>query len=305
MKRVLVTGATGFIGRQTLPWLVQNEYDVHAVFSHSKPITVKNVHWHKVDLLKPGRPADLIKSLAPTHLLHMAWIATPGVYTESLDNLSWVSTSLEMLKAFCASGGKRVVVAGTCMEYDWKYGYCREKYTPMLPSTLYGTCKNSLHSMLQSMSLHTGTSFAWGRVFFLYGPYENPGRLVSSVILSLLQGREALCSAGEQFRDFLHVADVGRAFVDLLSGNVSGPINIASGQPVAVKELIQIIGDQLGCQNMIKLGALKTRTGEPHFLAADVSRLHNEVGFRPQHDLIEGITDTIDWWKRHLNQPSF
>ena len=158
--------------------------------------------------------------------------------------------------------------------------------------------------MLQSMFVHTGVSLAWGRIFFLYGPHEHPDRLVSSVIRSLLNGREALCSAGNQLRDFLHVQDVAKAFADLLSADVSGPVNIASGQPVAVKNVIQIIGERLGCNNMLKLGALKTRPGEPHFLAADISRLQNEVKFVPQYDLISGIQNTIEWWKNHLDHYS-
>lgn len=301
MKRVLVTGATGFIGRNTLPWLVQRGYDVHAVFGRGEPNTCPDVHWHQADLLEHGRPSELIRYLAPTHLLHMAWITTPGVYTGSLENLAWVSASLELLRAFGDAGGKRVVVSGTCMEYDWHYGYCREENTPLAPATLYGVCKNALRSMLQGLSLHTGTSSAWGRIFFLYGPHENPDRLVSSVIRALLTGREAPCSPGTQWRDFLHVADVARAFVELLSGDATGPVNIASGQPVAVKDLIHMIGDRLGCRELIKLGALKTRSDEAHFLAADVSRLHNEVEFEPQFDLADGINDTIAWWKHHLS----
>ena len=300
MKRVLVTGATGFIGRNTLPWLKQGGYDVHAVFARSHPSPCPGVHWHQSDLLDHGRPTRLIQQLTPTHLLHMAWITTPGVYTRSLENLAWVSASLELLKAFCDAGGKRVVVAGTCMEYDWQYGYCREEHTPLAPATFYGVCKDALRSMLQGLSLHTGASAAWGRIFFLYGPHENPDRLVSSVIRSLLQGQDALCSLGTQWRDFLHVADVAKAFVDLLSGEVTGPVNIASGRPVAVKDLINMIGDRLGCRGLIKLGALNTRSDETHFLAADVSRLYHEVKFRPQYDLAAGINDTIAWWKHHL-----
>ena len=300
MKSVLVTGATGFIGRHCLPFLLQENFEVHAVFSRTKPLDLYGIYWHQANLLESGQPEKIIERISPTHLLHLAWIATPGVYASSLSNLDWVRSSLELLQAFAATGGQRVVMAGTCFEYDWEYGYCREHNTVLKPSTMYGTCKHAVQLLLQQYTDNTGLSSAWGRIFFLYGPYEHPDRLVSSVIRSLLKDEEALCTSGTQIRDFLHVEDVGKAFVALLSSDINGPVNIASGNPVAIKDLISCIAKKLNKQDLVKLGALVSRYNEPHLLIADVSRLHDELKFYPIYNIHSGLNNAIEWWKKYL-----
>ena len=301
MKSVLVTGATGFIGRHCLPFLLQENFEVHAAFSHSKPLDLNGIYWHQSNLLERGQPEYIIKKISPTHLLHLAWIATPGVYSNSLSNLDWVRSSLELLQAFAATGGQRVVMAGTCFEYDWEYGYCREHKTALKPSTIYGICKHAVQLILQKYSDKTGLSSAWGRIFFLYGPHEHPDRLVSSVIRSLLKNEEALCTSGTQIRDFMHVADVGKAFVELLLSDINGPVNIASGNPVAIKDIINCVAEKLKKQDLVKLGAKVTRYEEPHFLIADVSRLYDELNFYPQYNINSGLDNVIEWWKKHLD----
>jgi nucleoside-diphosphate-sugar epimerase len=302
MKRVLVTGATGFIGRHCLTRLVARGYDVHGVFSSGSPIEFPGVKWHQADLLEGQQVELLLREVAPTHLLHLAWNATPGVYISSPENLAWLCSSLQMARLFSELGGTRVVTAGTCFEYSWDYGYCREHLTPLEPSTLYGTCKHALQLTLSSLSEQAGLSSAWGRIFFLYGPHEHPGRLVSSVIRALLQGEEAPCSPGTQMRDFLYVEDVAGAFVALLDSETLGPVNIGSGHPVAVKDVVQEIARQLGQQRLVKLGALPPRPGDPALLVADPERLRSEVGYTPEYNLESGIRETIRWWRDELDR---
>ena len=111
--------------------------------------------------------------------------------------------------------------------------------TPLVPKSLYGTCKHSLHLMLASYAALKGLSFSWGRIFSLYGPYEHPNRLFSSVIQSLIKGEKVKCNNGELIRDYLHVSDVASAFVTLLEGNIQGPVNIGSGFGLKIKRYCQ------------------------------------------------------------------
>ena len=242
-KRVLVTGAAGFVGKHCLPLLLDKGFEVHAADVVIPENNLHDVCWHNADLLDVQKTDELIESIRPTHLLHFAWYAKPDEYWNSVENIRWVEGSLRLLRAFHRTGGRRVVMAGTCAEYDWKYGYCSEEATPLAPSTLYGACKNATQHVLKEYSKVTGLSSAWGRIFFLYGPFENPCRLVPSVILNLLSNKEAPCSHGRQIRDFLYVKDVAAAFVALLVSDVRGPVNIASGKPVALKDIILSIAD--------------------------------------------------------------
>jgi nucleoside-diphosphate-sugar epimerase len=297
MKKVLVSGATGFIGRHCLPLLADKGYEVHAVTPDQPIPGVVAVIWHQADLLNSREVQKLMAEVRPCHLLHLAWFTVPGEYWNSLENIRWLQASLELLQVFGRHRGQRVVVAGTCAEYDWRYGYCSETITPLNPSTLYGVCKHSLQLVLAALAEKMGFSAAWGRIFFLFGPFEHPARLVPQVISSLLKGGPAECSHGRQVRSFLYVRDLADAFVQLLDSQVTGPVNIDSGQPVALKEIIYQIATQLGHPELIRLGARTPLANEPHLLLADVSRLFQEVGWRPRYSLEEGLEETIQWWR--------
>jgi|ERR1700683_1249301 len=297
MRRILVTGATGFIGRHCLPLLAAKDYEVHAV-AQRRPAapTSSGISWHELDLLTPGSSRELLRRLRPEYLLHLAWHAVPGEFWESSQNIEWVRASLELLPAFAKNGGRRVVAAGSCAEYEWGGGECKEDETPLLPRTLYGTAKHAFERILNSWSPQAGLSSGWGRIFFMYGPYEHPLRLVAYVVRMLIQGRPALCSDGTQIRDFLHVEDVASAFVALLESEVQGPVNIASGAPVAVRDLLLTIGRYLERPELIHFGA-RNSAAEPAALWAHVGRLAKEVGWKPHYDLEQGIQRTIEWWR--------
>ena len=301
MQRVLVTGATGFIGKHTLPLLLSKGFEVHAVSSNSIQADNNNYSWHQADLLNFNQTKDLLAQVSPTHLLHFAWYTEPKQYWTSHNNLQWLQSSLSLLEAFEYNGGKRAVFAGTCAEYEWKSSEYIENKTPLNPATLYGVCKHSLQTILDAYSRETPLSAAWGRIFFLFGPEEHPDRLVSSVISSLLKGDTAPCSKGNQLRDFLYVEDVASAFVSILESDVEGPINIGSGQAVAVKDLIRKICEKVGKDDLIRFGELSIPPSEPQELVADITKLTNKVGWAPKYDLDSGIEKTIHWWRKKLS----
>ncbi len=302
MKRVLVTGATGFIGRHCLPLLLKEGYEVHAAEISDKHVTCAGVNWHQVDLLNFKNMDKLISSIKPTHLLHLAWYTEHKTYWTTLKNHDWVSASLALIKSFRNYGGKRAVVAGTCAEYDWGYGICSEDTTPLNPATLYGICKDEFRQKLEIFSKENGFSAAWARIFFAYGPAEHPSRLVSSVIASLLEERPVLCSAGDQKRDFLYVEDIASAFVSILESNFEGAINIGSGIPISVKEVINIIADKIGRSDLIEFGKVPISPNEPPLLIADTSKIREIVRWSARYDLKQGLDKTICWWRDYLKK---
>lgn len=303
MKRVLLTGATGFIGRHALPLLIEHGYEVHAT-THALPVGGEQnaALWHQVDLMDSVAVAGLVGTIKPSHLLHFAWYAEPGKYWASEQNFQWVQASMCLLEAFGKNGGKRAVIAGTCAEYDWGDGRCTENQTPIRPTSIYGACKAAMQHLLEAYGRRFAMSTAWGRIFHLYGPHEHPARLVPSIISPLLSGQTAPCSSGEQQRDFLHVQDVASAFVALLNSDVMGPVNIGSGQPVAVREVVERIAVLIGRPELVRLGEQHSRPDEPPLLEADVSRLTNEVKWAPFYNLDAGLASTIAWWREQSSK---
>lgn len=304
MRKVLLTGASGFVGRHCLPTLVARGYEVHAVSSRADaPCEMPDgVRWHRADLLDAAQVSALLARVGPTHLLHCAWYAVPGAYWTSPENFRWVEASLHLLQTFAASGGQRVVTTGSCAEYDWRYGYCSEQVTPLRPATIYGVCKHALQLMLDALCQRANVSAACGRLFFLYGRHEYPQRLVASVIRSILQEQAAPCSHGEQIRDFLYAQDAADALVALLDSETTGAVNIASGVPVTLRQVVEEIAAQLGRPDLIRLGALPSPEDEPRLLLADVARLRDEVRWSPRYDLAGGLAETIGWWKLQLQK---
>lgn len=297
MKRVLVTGASGFIGRHCLPLLKEKGYEVYAVSSKVSKGAIEGVHWIQFDLLGSECIKEMLAAIKPSHLLHFAWIATPGSYWRSKDNLRWLKASMDLLEAFALQGGKRAVFSGTCAEYDWN-SLEFDEGALCLPKSLYGSSKLALQLIVEALAKEIGFSQAWGRIFYLYGPYEYPERFVPSIIQGLLQKKSIPCSHGNQIRDFLHVKDVADAFATLLDSDVQGVVNIGSGVGVSIKEVIQKITCRLGEQDLVRFGALQSPLGDPASLVPNTARLKNELGWSPHFSLEEGLEDTISWWKK-------
>jgi nucleoside-diphosphate-sugar epimerase len=297
MKRVLLTGASGFVGHHCLEPLLARGYEIHAVSSRPQPASAA-VTWHQADLLADLHAgAGLVKEIAPTHLLHLAWYVIPGKLISAPENFAWVTSSFELIRQFAVQGGRRLVGCGSAYEYDWSYGYCSERLTPAVPNTVYGSCKRALHLMVQSYAEQTGLSAAWGRPFFLYGPNEQQDRLVASVIRSVLRGEAARCSHGRQIRDYMHVQDVASGMVALLDSDARSVVNVASGQATSLREIVLTIGRLLKRPDLIQLGAIPARANDAPFVVADNTRLRDEVGWTQRFELEAGLRDTIDWWR--------
>ncbi len=304
MNRVLVTGARGFVGSHCLAPFIAQGFEVHAVSTRPVESDHEKVIWHRADLLDRTQIGPLLDETCPTHLLHLAWIATPGVLYSSMHNFSWVHSSMTLAEEFARVGGRRMVVAGSCYEYDQRYGLCHESRTPTNSDTIYGTCKNALQQLLSAFCEETEVSFAWPRVFFLYGPNEHPQRLVSSVICSLLKGEQARCSHGGQLRDYLYVEDVAEALTVMTAGNISGPVNIGRGAPHTLREIVECIAAQVGSPDLLALGALPARPNEVPLVLADTARIRGELNWQPRFSLEEGVARTIAWWRSELGAPA-
>jgi nucleoside-diphosphate-sugar epimerase len=299
MTKVIVTGAAGFLGRHVLTALQDRGYEVHAFTRATAPAGVPGqVRWHRVDLLDRAVSRAAFEQVRAEGLIHLAWETAHGRYWTSPENLDWTAASLHLLQDFRECGGRRVVIAGSSAEYDWSApSPLDEQSTPLLPASLYGHCRNALREIVEAWAPSSGVSWAWGRIFNLYGPFEKPDRLVPRVIRVLEEGRTLAFDDGSLVRDFLYVADASDAFAALYSSCVEGAVNIASGTPAAVREVVAGLAASLGRSQQVDFGALPIPEDAPKRLVASVERLHREVGWSASRTLGDGLRETCNWWR--------
>jgi len=295
MRRVLLTGATGFIGSSCLPLLLDAGYEVHAVVPDGVEYSDAHAHWHTADLLDSAQIHALLAEVRPSHLLHLAWFVAPGEFWRSTENLRWLQSGLDLAREFADVGGERSVMAGTCAEYAQSNEPLVEGVTPLRPTTLYGACKLALHVASAAYFTERDVSSAWGHIFYLYGPREHPSRLVPSVIRAVAAREKFACERPNDVRDFLCVGEVASAFVALLGSEVEGAVNIASGQPTRVGDLVGAIAAVMGCP---ELADSTPKVGGGSRVVGSSSRLRNEVGWVPESSDEEGIEKTVRWWLR-------
>lgn len=289
MKKVLLTGSTGLIGKYALQPLLDKGFEVFAV-SYSMQNEIEGIKWVQADLLDFSNIKKIFEDIKPEYLLHLAWDTTPGVYLESNGNFDWLKASMEILKQFDLNGGKRAVFAGTCFEYQFQDAPLKE-YGQLNPTSTYAKCKNFLNQLATLYCEKNNISFGWGRIFYVFGENENEKRLVAHVIKSLINDKEVNINVGELIKDYMFAGDIATAFVDFLNSDVKGCVNICTGQPVKIKEIATAISHTLGKEHLVHVE--QGKTNDAKIILGDNTRLIREVGFTPKYSLSEGLDIVI------------
>lgn len=288
--RLLVTGGSGFLGSSLVRTLLAGGHRV-AVLSRTTPAHAEpQLTWLTGTLAGP--PWDELARFAPEACIHAAWIATPGVYLESPENRDWVRWSVDFLNRLPALGVRQIVALGTCIEYRITGQPLREDRTPLAPVSTYARSKCELHEQLRASPALASTALAWARIFYPYGEGEHPARLASSLISRLSLGEPVMLKTPGSKKDYIHADDVATALLTLVEGNFNGPVNIGTGEGVAVETIARNLAGLLGRPELVEVPA--NPVADPlDFVVADASRLHS-LGWRPQVTLAAGLRRLVE-----------
>jgi dTDP-6-deoxy-L-talose 4-dehydrogenase (NAD+) len=243
MKKILVTGATGFIGTYVIEELLRLKYDVIA--TSSSLAKAKLMPWYDrvtyiaFDFGSYNEGTDYFDCFhKPAALIHLAWEGLPN-YTSDFHVTKNLPAQLGFLSNLLRNGLKDITVTGTCFEYGMQEGKLEESM-PVLPANPYAVAKDELRKKLELLCMRAGASLKWIRLFYMYGPGQNARSLIAQLDNALDNNEETFnMSGGEQERDFLPVTKVAEYLVRIATqDNVTGIINCCSGQPVKVKDFV-------------------------------------------------------------------
>lgn len=274
--RVAITGASGFVGSHVLRELQTRDLDIVILGRSAARLPFDNDRTKFVRMDIAHETADPIGLMEkPDALIHLAWDGLPN-YQSPNHVESELPVQQRFLDACLASGLKRLIVTGTCFEYGMLSGAIPEE-SSTAPCTQYGTAKNLLQRHLQESQFRHSTQLGWLRLFYLYGPGQSRSSLYASLIEAIMRDDpEFDMSGGEQVRDFMPIQEAARIITDItLLPNDVGVVNVCSGKPRTVRELVETWINEMHSGITLNLGRLPYSKIEPMSFWGDRSKLNS------------------------------
>ena len=278
MKKILVTGATGFIGNYVAADLLDRGFSVIA--SSANEEKARQATWFSRSVFVPFDFRSFEPAVnyfdffhRPDRMIHLAWEGLPN-YKSSFHIEENLPRHKDLLGNLIKNGLSDLTITGTCLEYGMQEGRLREDM-PALPSNPYARAKNELRKFLEDLQQQHPFLFKWVRLFYLYGKGQNPNSLVSQLEKAISNGDKVFnMSGGEQVRDYLPVEQAAEYVVKIaLQDKVNGVINCCSGEPVSVKDFVKKYLDKINKDISLNLGHYPYTDYEPMQFWGDNNKL--------------------------------
>ncbi|MGL4721915.1 MAG: NAD-dependent epimerase/dehydratase family protein [Desulfovibrionaceae bacterium] len=274
MKRVLLTGSTGLIGKEAILPLKEHGFTVICLNSS------------ECNLLNYDDVRAFVKDSCATHLMHFAWFTGRGYLTSPL-NEEYYEASMNLLQAFVQCGGERAVFAGTCLEYANKNTALQEE-DPLSSSSLYAKYKNILRINAGKYTKRHDVSFGWGRIFYAYGCSDGSGSLFSYLVENLRENKTVHIHSGDLLRDYIYTKDIVNAFICILRNQNDILVNVCTGTAVRIAFYAECIAQYMKKPLLLRVGT--TVTDEAPIIIGENTRLQS-LGYRTQYTLEKGLRE--------------
>lgn len=301
--KVLITGASGFIGSFLLKQLIKEDKHEVAVILRD-PLNawrinsfLEHVYLIKGSLDDPESYRSQLSVFKPDVLIHLAWDGVESKRRNEAGQWRNVSNMLEFMEIAVSQDAHTFIGLGSQAEYGVVNARIDENEATK-PTTLYGVSKLAACNIGQVMANISNIRFSWLRLFSSYGPMDQQDWLIPYLINSLLKGESPNLTLAEQVWDYIHVADVASAIALMIDKpNVHGVFNLGSGNAVPLKSIIEKTRDLINPLTLLNFGAVPYREDQVMHLEANIDLLTNATGWRPIVDINEGLLETVNWWK--------
>ncbi|TLM76679.1 MAG: NAD-dependent epimerase/dehydratase family protein, partial [Actinobacteria bacterium] len=260
------------------------------------------VSWAAADFTDAAAVASALAAAAPALVFHLAGAIalSPAADAAALAQANVTATAAVVAGCAGLPDLRLCVHTGTCAEY----GDLREdsdEGSPVAPTTAYGATKAAATVIARTIAGERGVPLAVLRPYNLYGEWEAPARLVPHVALSLLEGRKVPLTGGEQAKDYLYVGDLARAYLAAAASAdaaTGGVFNVASGECVTVREVVEALCDALGADRaLLRFGEVPYRENEMWRQSASVARIRTTLRWEPAQTLASGMAVTAAWYR--------
>jgi UDP-glucose 4-epimerase len=308
-RRILITGATGFIGARIAERLHERGHSLGLLLRNPKPADRAAAIYGacpmiRGDLQSPASYADALRAFRPDTLVHAAWTGVSGADRNDPAQIGNITAIATLLEAAIAAGIESFIGLGSQAEYGPQNRKLDER-APTAPTTLYGQSKLAACGVTGAMCRLKRLRHVWLRVFSVYGPRDNPAWLIPSLIAKLRRGEVPELTECEQIWDFLYIDDAADAVVAVLeSPAAAGIFNLGSGDGRPLRDTIMLLRDIVRPGAELGIGHVPYRPDQVMHLEADVTHLRDATGWRPAVELKAGLQATAQWFCRSQEQQS-
>lgn len=300
MKKVLITGASGLLGKAIIRELLEDDqYEILAVTTNKNRLEqFSNIEIIETNLLMSESCRQIFVQYKPEYMIHLAWDQSKSTFRNDKTNIDWLIVSLNLLQEFAKCGGRRLVFAGTSSEYDEYSGKMEETYVEH-KMTVYGQCKKAFSEVAINYGETFGIDVAITRYFTIYGEEdEHEFGAIPFTITSFLKGEKVVCRAPNTIRDYIYVKDAAAATIKILKSDYKGIVNVGSGIPHRMKDVFSIIADKMNCNDLL---SFENENCVGDILVADTKIMNKIMGYNCKYTFQKGIDEVIKYRKDKSN----
>jgi nucleoside-diphosphate-sugar epimerase len=300
--RILVTGATGFLGSYLVADLVVHGHDVAALVRPQSDMwrlhdLLPRLHVARGSLDDPESLREPLRIFRPDAVAHLGWTGVAGADRNAPEQARNIPITVQLAALAAEVGASVFVGAGSQAEYGPYLRAIREDDVTH-PTTRYGEAKLAAGMMASQTAAANGMRLAWLRIFSTYGPKDNASWLIPSAIRQLRREKRMALTACEQRWGFLHAAAAAAAFrIVIETTQASGTFNLGSADAPPLRDTMTRLRDLVDPSAELQFGAVPYRPDQVMHLQADVTRLQ-AIGWKPQVDFDQGLRETVEWYAR-------